>query len=85
MTLLTLQGYFAPIVVKYASKHQEKLNDLILLNPPVHFPNFPHTIYLFRLFSEVMGLFGLYFPLMGEMGKMGKTTVSMKMGTGQTS
>ncbi|KAL4582634.1 hypothetical protein LXL04_007191 [Taraxacum kok-saghyz] len=29
------KGYFAPIVVKYASNHQEKLNDLILLNPPV--------------------------------------------------
>ncbi|KAL4572221.1 hypothetical protein LXL04_018991 [Taraxacum kok-saghyz] len=32
---LVVQGYFAPIVVKYASNHQEKLNDLILLNPPV--------------------------------------------------
>ena len=29
------QGYFAPAVVKYARTHQEKLNDLILLNPPV--------------------------------------------------
>ncbi|KAL4592170.1 hypothetical protein LXL04_005156 [Taraxacum kok-saghyz] len=32
---LVVQGSFAPIVVKYASNHQEKLNDLILLNPPV--------------------------------------------------
>ncbi|KAJ9549017.1 hypothetical protein OSB04_021560 [Centaurea solstitialis] len=31
---LVVQGYFAPIVVKYANNHQEKLNDLILLNPP---------------------------------------------------
>ncbi|TYI00889.1 hypothetical protein ES332_A11G163600v1 [Gossypium tomentosum] len=31
---LVVQGYFSPVVVKYASKHQEKLNDLILLNPP---------------------------------------------------
>lgn len=29
------QGYFAPVVVKYASTHQEKINDIILLNPPV--------------------------------------------------
>ncbi|XP_010258609.1 PREDICTED: uncharacterized protein LOC104598304 isoform X2 [Nelumbo nucifera] len=33
---LVVQGYFAPIVVKYASNHQEKLNDLILLNPPTY-------------------------------------------------
>lgn len=32
---LVVQGYFAPVVVKYASSHQEKINDLILLNPPV--------------------------------------------------
>lgn len=32
-----LQGYFAPVVVKYAFEHQEKVNDLILLNPPVCF------------------------------------------------
>ncbi|XP_017237389.1 uncharacterized protein LOC108210562 isoform X2 [Daucus carota subsp. sativus] len=31
---LVVQGYFAPVVVKYASSHQEKINDLILLNPP---------------------------------------------------
>lgn len=30
-----LQGFFAPVVVKYASRHQEKLADLILINPPV--------------------------------------------------
>ena len=30
-----LQGYFSPVVVKYASSHQEKIKDLILLNPPV--------------------------------------------------
>lgn len=31
---IVVQGYFAPIVVKYASKHQDKLNHLILVNPP---------------------------------------------------
>ncbi|KAJ1399393.1 Alpha/Beta hydrolase fold [Sesbania bispinosa] len=31
---LVVQGYFSPIVVKYANSHQEKLNNLILLNPP---------------------------------------------------
>ncbi|KAH9745667.1 AB hydrolase-1 domain-containing protein [Citrus sinensis] len=33
--LCTPQGYFSPVVVKYASKHKDKLKDLILLNPPV--------------------------------------------------
>lgn len=32
---LVVQGYFSPVVVKYASSHQEKITDLILLNPPV--------------------------------------------------
>ncbi|GLT77735.1 hypothetical protein SLA2020_492950 [Shorea laevis] len=32
---LVVQGYFSPIVVKYASSHQEKINDLMLLNPPL--------------------------------------------------
>ncbi|GAY51622.1 hypothetical protein CUMW_135570 [Citrus unshiu] len=32
--LCTPQGYFSPVVVKYASKHKDKLKDLILLNPP---------------------------------------------------
>ncbi|XP_061359190.1 uncharacterized protein LOC133303316 [Gastrolobium bilobum] len=40
---LVVQGYFSPVVVKYASKHQEKLNNLILLNPP-----FPASIYRLR-------------------------------------
>ncbi|XP_039121101.1 uncharacterized hydrolase YNR064C isoform X2 [Dioscorea cayenensis subsp. rotundata] len=31
---LVVQGYFAPIVMKYASHHQEKLRNLILVNPP---------------------------------------------------
>ncbi|KAH7518196.1 hypothetical protein FEM48_Zijuj09G0145900 [Ziziphus jujuba var. spinosa] len=31
---LVVQGYFAPVVVKYVSNHQEKHNDLILVNPP---------------------------------------------------
>ncbi|KAG1330894.1 hypothetical protein COCNU_02G008620 [Cocos nucifera] len=31
---LVVQGYFAPVVVKYASCHQEKLRDLVLINPP---------------------------------------------------
>lgn len=32
---LSLQGYFSPVVVKYASSHQEKIANLILVNPPV--------------------------------------------------
>ncbi|XP_058093266.1 uncharacterized protein LOC131239535 isoform X2 [Magnolia sinica] len=31
---LVVQGYFAPVIVKYASSHQEKLKHLVLLNPP---------------------------------------------------
>ncbi|XP_015579731.1 cis-3-alkyl-4-alkyloxetan-2-one decarboxylase isoform X2 [Ricinus communis] len=31
---LVVQGYFSPVAVQFASKHQEKLTDLILLNPP---------------------------------------------------
>ncbi|KAM1684106.1 hypothetical protein ACFXTN_032205 [Malus domestica] len=31
---LVVQGYFAPVVVKYASSHQEKIDNIILLNPP---------------------------------------------------
>ncbi|XXG77207.1 hypothetical protein AAC387_Pa08g1399 [Persea americana] len=32
---LVVQGYFAPVVVKYASNHQDKLKNLILVNPPL--------------------------------------------------
>uniref|UniRef100_A0A2P2KCX6 Haloalkane dehalogenase n=1 Tax=Rhizophora mucronata TaxID=61149 RepID=A0A2P2KCX6_RHIMU len=32
---LVVQGFFSPVVVKYASNHQEKLSNLILLNPPL--------------------------------------------------
>ncbi|KAJ6824902.1 putative haloalkane dehalogenase [Iris pallida] len=32
---LVVQGYFAPVVVKYASSHQDKLKNLILVNPPL--------------------------------------------------
>ncbi|KAI9120008.1 hypothetical protein K1719_008977 [Acacia pycnantha] len=32
---LVVQGYFSPVVVKYASLHPEKLNNLILINPPL--------------------------------------------------
>jgi hypothetical protein len=35
MRMENLQGYFAPIAVKYANEHQDKLNHLILVNPPV--------------------------------------------------
>ncbi|KAJ8752371.1 hypothetical protein K2173_004007 [Erythroxylum novogranatense] len=31
---IVVQGYFSPVVVKYAYNHQEKLKDLVLLNPP---------------------------------------------------
>ncbi|KAM1382965.1 hypothetical protein ACFX2F_035365 [Malus domestica] len=32
---LVVQRYFAPVVVKYASSHQEKIDNIILLNAPV--------------------------------------------------
>lgn len=49
---LVVQGYFAPVVVKYASKHQDKLNDLILLNPPLtaKHANLPSTLAIFSNF-----------------------------------
>ncbi|KVI11546.1 hypothetical protein Ccrd_010041 [Cynara cardunculus var. scolymus] len=49
---LVVQGYFAPIVVKYANNHQEKLNDLILLNPPLtaKHANLPSTLSIFSNF-----------------------------------
>ncbi|KAI7734987.1 hypothetical protein M8C21_026439, partial [Ambrosia artemisiifolia] len=49
---LVVQGYFAPVVVKYASNHQEKLNDLILLNPPLtaKHANLPSTLSIFSNF-----------------------------------
>ncbi|XP_010258608.1 PREDICTED: uncharacterized protein LOC104598304 isoform X1 [Nelumbo nucifera] len=49
---LVVQGYFAPIVVKYASNHQEKLNDLILLNPPLveNHAELPSTLSIFSNF-----------------------------------
>lgn len=49
---LVVQGYFAPVVVKYASSHQEKLNDIILLNPPVttKHSNLPSTLSIFSNF-----------------------------------
>lgn len=49
---LVVQGYFSPVVVKYASNHQEKLHDLILLNPPLtaKHANLPSTLSIFSNF-----------------------------------
>ncbi|XP_037496084.1 uncharacterized protein LOC105643929 isoform X3 [Jatropha curcas] len=49
---LVVQGYFSPVVVKYASKHQEKLKDLVLLNPPLiaRHANLPSTLSIFSNF-----------------------------------
>ncbi|KAM7527514.1 hypothetical protein LguiB_030924 [Lonicera macranthoides] len=53
---LVAQGYFAPVVVKYASTHQEKINELILVNPPVwtlltaKHANLPSTLSIFSNF-----------------------------------
>lgn len=49
---LVVQGYFSPVVVKYAINHQEKLNNLILLNPPltVKHANLPSTLSIFSNF-----------------------------------
>ncbi|KAL5703138.1 hypothetical protein ACHQM5_028268 [Ranunculus cassubicifolius] len=43
---LVVQGYFAPVAVKYAFKHQEKVKDLILINPPLvdKHANLPSTL-----------------------------------------
>ncbi|XP_073219492.1 uncharacterized hydrolase YNR064C isoform X3 [Cicer arietinum] len=49
---LVVQGYFSPVVVKYASIHQEKINNLILLNPPLtaQHANLPPTLSIFSNF-----------------------------------
>ncbi|XP_031123427.1 uncharacterized protein LOC116026116 [Ipomoea triloba] len=49
---LVVQGYFSPIVIKYASTHQEKVNSVILLNPPltVKHANLPSTLSIFSNF-----------------------------------
>ncbi|KAK9138947.1 hypothetical protein Sjap_009541 [Stephania japonica] len=49
---LVVQGYFAPIVVKYAGTHQEKLNDLVLVNPPLmdKHATLPSTLSIFSNF-----------------------------------
>ncbi|KAJ4730370.1 Alpha/beta hydrolase fold [Melia azedarach] len=49
---LVVQGYFSPVVVKYASNHQEKLKDLVLLNPPLtaNHANLPSTLSIFSNF-----------------------------------
>ncbi|GMP48700.1 hypothetical protein CsSME_00015966 [Camellia sinensis var. sinensis] len=49
---LVVQGYFSPVVVKYASSHQDKLNNLILLNPPLtaKHANLPSTLSIFSNF-----------------------------------
>ncbi|KAB1212159.1 hypothetical protein CJ030_MR5G001756 [Morella rubra] len=49
---LVVQGYFSPVVVKYAISHQEKLNDLILINSPLtaKHANLPSTLSIFSNF-----------------------------------
>ncbi|KAA8543584.1 hypothetical protein F0562_021670 [Nyssa sinensis] len=49
---LVVQGYFSPVVVKYLSSHQEKISDLILLNPPLtaKHANLPSTLSIFSNF-----------------------------------
>ncbi|XP_078166854.1 alpha/beta-Hydrolases superfamily protein isoform X6 [Carex rostrata] len=49
---LVIQGYFAPIAIKYASKHQDKLQHLILVNPPITDKHaiLPSTLALFSNF-----------------------------------
>ncbi|PIN01510.1 putative hydrolase/acyltransferase (alpha/beta hydrolase superfamily) [Handroanthus impetiginosus] len=59
---LVVQGYFSPVVVKYAKDHQEKLNNLILLNPPLtaKHANLPSTLAVFsnfllgEIFSQIL-------------------------------
>nr|AFK49471.1 unknown [Lotus japonicus] len=49
---LVVQGYFSPVVVKYASSHQEKINNLVLLNPPLtaQHAKLPSTLSIFSNF-----------------------------------
>ncbi|CAN0824361.1 Cis-3-alkyl-4-alkyloxetan-2-one decarboxylase [Linum grandiflorum] len=49
---LVVQGYFCPVAVKYASRHQDKLSSLILLNPPLTAAhvNLPSTLSIFSNF-----------------------------------
>ncbi|WVZ17415.1 hypothetical protein V8G54_010397, partial [Vigna mungo] len=49
---LVVQGYFSPVVVKYASLHQDKLSNLILLNPPLtaQHAKLPSTLSIFSNF-----------------------------------
>ncbi|CAJ1948724.1 unnamed protein product [Sphenostylis stenocarpa] len=49
---LVVQGYFSPVVVKYASIHQDKLSNLILLNPPLtaKHAKLPPTLSIFSNF-----------------------------------
>ncbi|KAH0448507.1 hypothetical protein IEQ34_022307 [Dendrobium chrysotoxum] len=49
---LVVQGYFSPVVVKYASYHQEKIRNLILVNPPLteEHANLPPNLSMFSTF-----------------------------------
>ncbi|KAL6616615.1 hypothetical protein ACP70R_038885 [Stipagrostis hirtigluma subsp. patula] len=49
---IVVQGYFAPVAVKFASEHQDKLNHLILINPPIteKHMNLPSTLASFSNF-----------------------------------
>ncbi|CAN1345233.1 Cis-3-alkyl-4-alkyloxetan-2-one decarboxylase [Linum perenne] len=49
---LVVQGYFCPVAVKYASRHQDKFSSLILLNPPLTAAhvNLPSTLSIFTNF-----------------------------------
>ncbi|XP_010532928.1 PREDICTED: uncharacterized protein LOC104808813 [Tarenaya hassleriana] len=49
---LVVQGYFSPVVVKYVRNRQEKIKDLILVNPPLtaKHANLPSTLSVFSNF-----------------------------------
>ncbi|XP_075521846.1 uncharacterized protein LOC142555072 [Primulina tabacum] len=49
---LVVQGYFSPVVVRYASNHQDKLDNVILLNPPLtaKHAELPSTLAIFSNF-----------------------------------
>ncbi|KAL2319401.1 hypothetical protein Fmac_028370 [Flemingia macrophylla] len=49
---LVVQGYFSPVVVKYASIHREKVSNLILINPPLtaQHAKLPPTLSIFSNF-----------------------------------
>ncbi|KAJ8761191.1 hypothetical protein K2173_001247 [Erythroxylum novogranatense] len=57
---IVVQDYFSPVVVKYAYNHQEKLKDLVLLNPPIMI----FSTFTISVISSTLSIFSNF--LLGE-------------------